>query len=107
MTLGMIHGMTHTGADRHHTIHTIRTIPTDRHPDQDHTQAHILVLVTQADTHAAHRADIQVQPVAGVYHRAITQATARAKAEATLAAETTYVATQVAAPAAAAHQQDH
>lgn len=100
----MIHGMTHTGADRHHTIHTIRTIPTDRHPDQDHTRA----LFTQAVTPAVHRADIQVQPVAAAHHQAITLAMAQAKAEDITAEETTYAAMpQVAAHAAAAHQPDH
>lgn len=110
--------MTRTGADLHHTIHTIRTILTvltDRYPDliMDLAMVHILaqdiilVLVTQADTHAAHRADIQVQPAAVAYHQAIILATAQAKAEATQVEETIYVATlQAVAPAAAAHQQD-
>ena len=119
MTLGMIHGMTHTGADRHltiHTIHTIHTILTDRHLDltMDLVMVHILVLdiilvlFTQAVTPAVHRADIQVQPVAAAHHRAITLATAQAKAEDITAEETTYAAMpQVAAHAAAAHQPDH
>lgn len=99
MILGMTHGtalgMTRTGADLHHTIHTIRTILTvltDRYPDL------IMDLVTQVDTHAAHK--VVTQAVAGaeaIQAAEVTQAAEEAilEAEATLEpVETIHVAIQ-------------
>ena len=85
MILGMTHGtalgMTRTGADLHHTAHTIRI--TDQHPDQDLIQVQAMVQdAIQAEA---------TQAVTPVAHKVVTQAVAGAEAiqaeEVTLAEE--------------------